>query len=106
MGSKRWNFREVDYLKNSWGEKNLKTIAKDLGRSVYAIKLKAQRLGLYEWLEHHDCITLNKFHELLFGCQLSSYTIGIWKRAGMPIKNVRKINKTYQLINLESFINW
>ena len=104
--NKPWTLAEIQYLKNSWGELSIKKIAEHLGRTVTAVKLRSRKVGLNEWLEWHEYMTLNKFHILVFKKPLDSYTIAIWKRAGMPIRNIRKINKTYQMISLEAFIRW
>lgn len=104
--SKKWNYKEIEYLKNSWGAVSIKSIAKTLNRSVKAVKLKAGRLKLGNWFDWSEFLTLNQFHQMLFNKPLADYTVGIWKRAGMPIKNIKKINKTYQMISLEAFIRW
>ena len=104
--SKTWTFKEIEFLKSSWGEISIKKIAKTLNRSVNAIKLKAGRLKLGNWFEYSEYMTLNQFHQMLFKSPMSDYTVGIWKRAGMPIRHVRKINKTYQMISLDAFIRW
>lgn len=104
--SKYWTFEDIKYLKSSWGEVSIKKIAKTLNRSVNAVKLKAGKLKLGNWFEYSEYMTLNQFHQMLFRKPLSDYTLGIWKRAGMPIRNVRKINKTYLMISLEAFIRW
>lgn len=88
------------------GELNIKTIAKRLNRSVQAVRLKAQKLKLKDWLRYHECITLNQFHILIFGRTIDSYVTAIWKREGLPIKNIKKLNKTYQMVDFEQFIRW
>lgn len=107
MGANRkWNLKELEYLQNAWGEVNIKKIAKTLGRTVNAVRLKAGKLKLGDWLEWSDYLSLNKLYQMLFNRPLESYTVGVWKRAGMPIKDVRRLNRTYQMIDLESFIRW
>ncbi|MFA1819025.1 hypothetical protein ACDX78_02275 [Virgibacillus oceani] len=43
---KKWSQEELDYLEDRWGVVSIKGIANKLGRSVNAVKLKAQRTGL------------------------------------------------------------
>ena len=106
LNKKNWTYSEECFLHENWGELNIKTIAKRLNRSIEAVKLKAQRLKLKAWAPSHECITLNQFHILMFGRCLESYTFAIWKREGLPIKKVKKINKTYLMIDFEQFIEW
>lgn len=103
---KTWHYKEVQYLKNAWGTENIKTIAKKLNRSVLAVRTKAQKLGLKDWLLYSEYISLNQFYFLVFGRTVEDYTTSIWIREGMPIKNIRKLNKSYRMISLESFVRW
>ncbi len=41
-----WTKEEIAYLEDSWGTYSIKSIAKKLDRTVNAIKLKANRIGL------------------------------------------------------------
>lgn len=106
INKKNWSYDEVQYIKEQWGEKNIKTIAKNLNRSLAAVRLKAQRLKLKDWLKYHEYITLNQFYILVFGRDIDSYTLSIWKREGFPIKNIKKLNKTYHMVDFNQFIKW
>ncbi|MGR5922045.1 hypothetical protein ACT7DD_25000 [Bacillus paranthracis] len=41
-----WRKEEIAYLEHYWGIYSIKHMAKKFGRSVDAVKLKAQRIGL------------------------------------------------------------
>lgn len=101
-----WTYDEICYLKEHWGETNMKIIARKLKRSLNAVKMKAQKLGLKDWLKYHEFISLNQFHQMISGGALDSYDLMIWEREGMPIKKIKKINKTYLMIDFEDFIKW
>ena len=101
-----WTYDEIQFIKAQWGEMNIKQIAKRLNRSLMAVRLKAQRLKLRDWLKYHELITLNQFYILIFGRCIESYTLSIWEREGLPIKNIKKINRTYRMIDFEQFIKW
>lgn len=103
---KTWSITEVEYLKSRWGETNIKTIARKLGRTLHSVKNKAFRIGLGDWRFYHEYISLNQLHELIFHAPIDTYTMGIWERAGMPYKNIKPINKSLKMISLDSFIRW
>lgn len=42
--SKLWSKKELEYLKNNYEFTDNKTIAEKLGRTVYAVTLKANRI--------------------------------------------------------------
>ena len=46
MGGKKWSEKEIDYLNSMWGRYNLNALAKKLNRTVEAVKVKSERLGL------------------------------------------------------------
>ena len=57
--TKKWADADVEYLENSWGDVAISTIAKKLGRSVNAVKLKAQRLGYGRALDSGTMVAFN-----------------------------------------------
>jgi len=103
---KHWTKSEIDYLHDKWGTVSTKGIAKHLGRSVLAVKLKAGREGLSDAKLHFDGITLNQLMKALnkdYG-----YTANAWvKRYGLPVKEkVFAVNKRYKVIRYEDFWKW
>jgi|SRR5690625_2189426 len=62
---KRWTKEELLYLEESWGVISRKGIARKLGRTVLAVQLKAQRLGLGDPLLHLDGITISQLAQVL-----------------------------------------
>ena len=55
MGKNRyWTKEEIEFLQDKWGSMNVKTIAKNLNRSVDAVMLKKNRLGLGRFTESGD----------------------------------------------------
>lgn len=43
---RRWTPKEEEYLQENWGKYSIPAIAKKLGKSVNAIKVRANRLAL------------------------------------------------------------
>lgn len=85
MGNgKTWTPEDVAYLEDSWGSVSIKGIAKKLGRTVNAVKLKAQRIGLGDPLLHYEGITIS---QLMNALDKSYNTVYVWiSKYGMPVK--------------------
>lgn len=64
-GAKNWTAAELDYLSDKWGTVSIKGIAAHLGRSLEAVKLKAQRTGFGDARLSGDGITLNQLAKAL-----------------------------------------
>lgn len=106
MAAKSWRQEEVAYLEENWGTIAIPSIAKKLNRSVNSVKLKALRLGLENYLESGDYITL---HQLLKGLGLSnsySWYIEKFLKADLPFTNKKRINNTVRVIQLDKFWKW
>ncbi len=66
MGKGRsWTQEEIDFLQDKWGVISIKAIAKNLDRSINAVKLKAQRTGLSDARFAFDGITVSQLAEAL-----------------------------------------
>lgn len=63
--AKRWTPEELAYLQDSWGVYSIETIAKNLNRSINAVRLKAQRIGLGDPTLHFDGITVHQLSKAL-----------------------------------------
>ena len=85
MGTKNWNQTELDYLQDKWGVISIKGIANHLKKSVSAVKLKAQRIGLGDPRMSFEGITICQLAKAL-GREYS--IIRNWiDRYGMPAKS-------------------
>lgn len=108
IGNKNWSQQEEWYLQENWGKISIPTIAKNLGRSVNAVKLKAQRLGLGAMLMSGDYITLN---QLLIAVQGSNagggYKLKSWvENRGLPVHTKKVINNSFRVVYLDEFWEW
>lgn len=63
--ARKWTQEELNFLQESWGVLKRSTIAKKLARSVNAVMIKAQRLGLGDPLTHIDGITISQLSQQL-----------------------------------------
>lgn len=105
---KPWTAEEKDYLESHWGVKSLPTIAKELGRSVNAIKIKAQKYGLGAFLESGDYVTLSQLFAAVTGSDKAySYKMKSWvENRGLPVHTKRVDSCSFRVIKIEEFWEW
>lgn len=105
---KRWTAEEQEYLKEAWGRASIPAIAKKLGRTVEAVKIRASRLKLGAVLEAGDYVTLNQLMlTLTDNSQSYSYKMESWvKRRGLPIHMKLVLNCRWRVIYLDEFWEW
>lgn len=87
MYRRKWTQAEIDYLQENYGKYSIPSLAKSLGKSVNAIKVMRQRLGLGAFLMNGEYISLN---QLLLavngGASTYSYKMTSWvKNRGLPV---------------------
>lgn len=102
-----WTKEEYEYLENHWGNSSIPSIAKKLNKSVNAIKIKAQRLGLGAVLENGDYVTLNQLMKSLTGTSVHTYQQKSWiENRGMPVHYKRVENNTFRVVYIDEFWEW
>lgn len=102
-----WTPEEERYLEDHWGTVST-GIAKTLGRTVSAIKVRAERLGLGGVLNSGDYVTLNQLMIAVTGnSQSYSYQMQSWVRnRGLPV-HTKRVNKcTWRVVYLDEFWAW
>lgn len=104
MTRRAWSKEELDYLEDKWGDTSIPGIAAKLNRTVDAITLKANRIGLGRHLHSGEYITL---------CQLASalgisYTsiLTIWIPKGFPYGTKKPISKKFKITYIKDFWKW
>ena len=60
-----WTQEELDYMQANWGEKTIPQIAKHIGRTVTAVRVKYKRMGLSGQKWYGDMMSARKVSELL-----------------------------------------
>lgn len=109
MGKARnWTADEQSYLQESWGTVSINTIAKNLGRSQTAIKIKANKLGLGPFLDSGDYITVNQLSKAFKGgTNFYTYQLKSWvENRGFPVKYKRVSKSLFRIIYLDDFWKW
>ena len=90
-----------------WGHVSLPSMAKHLNRSVNAVKIKGQRLGLGPVLMGGEYVTFNQLILVLTGHNVHSYHLKSWvKERGLPI-HYKKVNQCrFRIVYLDEFWEW
>ena len=106
--SPKWTAEEQEYLRENWGRASIPAIAKKLGRTVDAVKIRASRLKLGAVLEAGDYVTLNQLMlTLTDNSQSYSYQMQSWvKKRGLPIHMKRVLNCRWRVVYLDEFWKW
>ncbi len=109
MGQARnWTKEEKEYLCEAWGKTSVPSIAKKLNRSVNAIKVMKERLGLGAFLESGDYITFQQCIKALTGSNNGSgYKLKSWiENREFPI-HTKKVGKcSFRIVYIKEFWTW
>ena len=104
---KAWERQEELYLEEKWGMVSIPAIAKKLGRSVTAVKIRASRLNLGPCLLGGDYVSFNQLVIALTGHSSNSYQMKSWiKNRNFPIHTKRVDKNTFRVVYLDEFWEW
>lgn len=103
--AKLWSEEDINYLEEKWGIYSIPTIAKNLGRSIDSIRIRAHKLGLGSHRYAREEMPLNQFLRAL-GYSVAPTNIERFKRIGLQIERKVVINKEFNFINLKKFWTW
>lgn len=100
-----WTAEELDYLQDQWGVTSIKGIAVRLGKSVAAVRLKAQRARLGDARMNFAGITVNQLAKAL---NREYSTVKLWiQRYEMPARKKLFCQESRVLIiDYEAFWKW
>lgn len=109
--SKHWSLAEENYLREKWGTVKIKQIARNLKRSVAAVKIKAGKLKLGGWREYkeveEDLISFHSFVKNILNIE-SSYSEVKRKLVtnGFRLDKIKTDNNEYCCIKITKFLKW
>ena len=105
---KNWTPEEEAYLQDKWGTLSVSTIAKSLGRSIDAVIVRSQRLGLGSHLASDVRISVNQLMLALYQADTGStgYTMHKLIREGLPVKTHKVKTKSFRVIDIDEFWKW
>ncbi|WP_195989633.1 hypothetical protein [Clostridium sp. D53t1_180928_C8] len=106
MSGKWWTTEEINYLEDSWGNKSIPAISKNLNRTINAVRSKAIKLGLGEHLDSGNYITFNQLIKALGYNNSYTWFLDRYIKYGCPIKTKKKLNHAYKVINIDEFWEW
>ena len=97
---RKWTEEEIEYLKESWGTKSVKTITRTLNRTETAIIIKKGRLKLGRFDESGDYITYSQVLKAIYGAEKeeNAYREPI---KGFPVKQKTINNKKVKVVEIE-----
>lgn len=102
-----WTKNDYDFMAQNWGKLSKKEIAQKLNRSLEAVHVKAERIGLKNYFIYSEEMTLNSLYQLIYNRSFDSYTVGIWEKYDCPIyKTVPNDTLEMRTIKLSEFIEW
>ena len=106
MGKNRkWTYSEIRYIKEIWGTKSIKAIAKKLNRTTTAIQVKAHRLHLKRLTEYGEYITFNQLLNIINKPTYNKYDKKLIN-ANFPLKTMTIINKKIKIVYMSDFWKW
>lgn len=104
---KDWSKEELDYIREVWGQKTIPEIAKKLGRSINAVKIKTQRMGYTGQKWYGEMMSARKVSELL-GVDVHAVCDYWIPKCGLKgkAKRLGKTKKTTTIIMFEDLLEW
>jgi len=101
-----WSSEEVNYLQESWGEKSVEVISKNLNRNISAVMNKKYRLKLGKFLENGEYLTVNQLFKAIGREGGTSYTLERWINKGLPVRLKKVMHNSFRIIYLKDFWKW
>ncbi len=108
MKKKRWTPEEETYLMGKWGTLSIPTIAKNLGRTVDAIKIRASKLHLGPVLMGGDYVTFSQLVLAMTGrSKYHTYQMKSWiENRGLPVHTKKVVSNSFLVVYLDEFWTW
>ena len=103
-----WTKAEEQFLQDQWGVMSIPAIAKRLNRSVEAVVVRKNRLGLGPVLFGGDYISMNQLIIAVCGSNAGgNYKLKSWvENRGLPIHTKRVNQNSFRVIRLNEFWKW
>lgn len=104
---KDWSQEELDYIREVWGQKTIPEIARKLGRTINAVKVKTQRMGYTGQKWYGEMMSARKVSELL-GVDVYAVCDYWIPKCGLKGRSKRlgETQKTTTIIMFEDLLKW
>ncbi len=98
QSGRAWTLDEEKMLEENWGYMKLERLAKKMKRTVFALKVKAARMGLGSMLENNsDIVTVSDISELTSVSR--DRIMNSWVNLGLKLQQMRLTNsRTYYYV--------
>lgn len=104
---KAWTKEEVDFLVQNWGILSKKEISEHIHKSINAICVKAQRIGLRDFFYNSEFVTMNELSRIVNHRPMDTYVQEMWLNNDFPMqKVVTKATAEYKCVKIADFIEW
>lgn len=105
-----WTSEDDEQLRELWGHPGgIPKIARVIGRSEYAIKLRAMRLKLGPYLNGGELVSLLQVAQIIVGFDDSgsiTYSMRRWEEHGLPVHKTRVQRSRWKQVNIDEFWAW
>lgn len=104
---KDWSKEELDYIREVWGQKTIPEIARKLGRTINAVRIKTQRMGYTGQKWYGEMMSARKVSELL-GVDVHAVCDYWIAKCGLKgkAKRLGETKKTTTIIMFEDLLEW
>ncbi|MBU5487003.1 hypothetical protein KQI77_02340 [Clostridium sp. MSJ-8] len=103
---RHWTKEETEYLENNWGVISIPGIAKKLNRTINSIRLKANKMGLGNFVNQGDYVTFNQLISVIGYKGAYSYLEKRLRKLHFPIKTKKVVNQRIKIVYLDEFWEW
>lgn len=105
--SRNWTKEEIEYLQDHYGQLSYGALAKNLNRSVTAIRVRADRLSLGAFLDSGEYVTFNQLRIALGITGGCGYVMTSWvKNRGFPMHYKRVNENRFKVVYIDEFWEW
>lgn len=101
-----WTKDEINYLEDNWGIISIIGIAKKLNKTIDAVRCKAYRIGLRNFINNGDYITFNQLVNAIGYGGSYGYLGKRLSKLDFPIKYKKIISKKVKIVYLNDFWKW
>lgn len=102
---KSWTAEEEEKLSERWGSYTLDSLARQFGRTEYAVKRRAQKLKLGNRIYSADGVPLRTICELVYGDSNAAKYKRL-KKHKLPYFTVQTEKRTFYMVNIDKFWKW
>lgn len=97
MGKKTWTDEQIEKLRDLWGTKDYRSIARNLGHTETAVRLKAKRLGLGAMKNASDYMCAKEISRIM-GVDFHTVTDYWIKKLGLQCRRIEGKRKTLYIM--------